>query len=113
MVPRYYTWCRSAFAPAPGTCVILVQRLRVPYDLGQPEHHQRTASVAHAGVVAERADRAECRGRIFGADAERHAGSGPAADAREDGNVLLAVGPEVRHRVADDPGGRLEPPQLR
>src|SRR2546426_5094297 len=62
--------------------------------------------------ITERADRAQRRRGIFGADAERHAGAGPAADPREHGDVLLAVRPEVGHRVADDARRALEPPQL-
>src|SRR3989442_4429790 len=79
----------------------------------QAEPHQRTARVAHIGVIAERADRPECGGRIFRTDAERHAGARPAPDAREHGDVLLAVRPRVSHRVADDAPGQLDPPQLR
>src|SRR2546426_8049849 len=36
--------------------------------------------------ITERADRAQRRRGIFGADAERHAGAGPAADPREHGD---------------------------
>src|SRR5947199_3725843 len=78
----------------------------------EPEHQQRAAGVAHAGVVGERADRAECRGRVLRADAEGHAGPGPAADAREHGDVLLAVRPEIAHRIADYARRALEATQL-
>src|SRR2546422_4933212 len=59
----------------------------------QAEHHQRTARVAHVGVIAERADRPECGGRIFRTDAERHAGARPAARSEE-----RRVGKECRSR---------------
>src|SRR5438034_6259924 len=74
---------------------------------------QRAARVADVDVVTEGADRAERGGRILGADAERHTGAGPAAHSGEHGDVLLAVGPQIGHRVADDAGGRLELPQER
>src|SRR4029077_2749595 len=74
-------------------------------DCLQPEHEQRAARVADVDVVTEGADRAERRGRILGADAERHTSARPAADSGEHGDVLLAVGPQIGHRVADDPGG--------
>src|SRR5256885_12075915 len=35
-------------------------------------------------IITERADRAQRRRGIFGADAERHAGAGPAADPRSE-----------------------------
>src|SRR5439155_4184819 len=41
----------------------------------EPEHHQRAAGVRHVRVIAERADRAQRRRRIFGPDAERHTGA--------------------------------------
>src|SRR5438552_2193285 len=78
----------------------------------EPEHHQRAAGVRHVRVVAERADRAQRRRRIFRPDAERHAGAGPATDPREHDDVLLAVRTAVGHRVADDARRTLEPPQL-
>src|SRR5689334_23234357 len=79
----------------------------------QPEHEQRAARIADVDVVTEGTDRAERGGRILGADAERHTGAGPAAHSGEHGDVLLAVGPQIGHRVADDAGGRLELPQER
>src|SRR6266852_4123337 len=110
-VAKYYTRCRSGFAPAPGALHICLLRLALLFDCLQPEHEQRAARVADVDVVTEGADRAECGGRILGADAERHTRAGPATDAGEHGDVLLAVGPQIGHRVADDSGGRLELPQ--
>src|SRR6266516_2868554 len=105
--------CRSAFAPAPGVLLIYLRRLVLLYDCLQPEHEQRAARVADVDVVTEGTDRADRGGRVLGADAERDTCAGPAADSGEHGEVLLAVGPQIRHRVADDPGGRLELPQQR
>src|SRR5881296_3185798 len=110
-VAKYYTRCRSGFAPAPGALLIYLPRLVLPFDCLQPEHEQRAARVADVDVVTEGADRAECGGRILGADAERHACPGPATDSGEHGDVLLAIGAQVGHRVADDSGRRLELPQ--
>src|SRR5882672_6114810 len=112
-VAKYYTRCRSGFAPAPGARHICQLRLVLPCDCLQPEHEQRAARVADVDVVTKGADRAECGGRILGADAERYTSARPAADAGEHGDVLLAVGPQIGHRVADDPGGCLELPQQR
>src|SRR3989454_12388508 len=56
----------------------------------QAEHHQRTARVAHIGVIAERADRPECGGRVFRTHADRPAAAPPAAAAREHRRGLLA-----------------------
>src|SRR5216684_682672 len=112
-VAKYYTRCRSGFAPAPGALHICLLRLLLPCDCLQPEHEQRTARVADVDVVTEGTDRAECGGRILGADAERHTSARPAADSGQHGDVLLAVGPQIGHRVANDPGGRLELPQQR
>src|SRR6266446_614711 len=112
-VAKYYTRCRSGFAPAPGVLHISRLRLVLPCDCLQPEHEQRAARVADVDVVTKGADRAECGGRILGADAERHTSARPAADSGEHGDVLLAVGPQIGHRVADDPGGCLELPQQR
>src|SRR5882762_111634 len=111
-VAKYYTRCRSGFAPAPGAHICRL-RLVLPCDCLQPEHEQRAARVADVDVVTKGADRAECGGRILGADAERHTSARPAADSGEHGDVLLAVGPQIGHRVADDPGGCLELPQQR
>src|SRR5207248_4075715 len=77
-VAKYYTRCRSAFAPAPGARRICLLRLMLLFDCLQPEHEQRAARVADVDVVTESADRAERGGRIFGADAECHTCPGPA-----------------------------------
>src|SRR5207244_5376864 len=52
-------------------------------------------------------------GRILGADAERDARAGPAAHSGEHGDVLLAIGSEIRHRVPDDARRALELPEQR
>src|SRR6266487_1976979 len=82
-VAKYYTRCRSAFAPAPGALRICLLRLVLPFDSLQPEHEQRAARVADVDVVTEGADRAERGGRILGADAKRDTCAGPAAHSGE------------------------------
>ncbi len=77
----------------------------------EPEDGHDAALVAELTRVAEGAERAETGGRIFSADARGHADTGPAADARVDGHVLLAIGREVGHRVADDARRGLELPE--
>src|SRR5690242_9716505 len=79
----------------------------------QPEHEQRAARIADVDVVTEGTDRAQRGGRILGADAERHTGARPAAHSGEHGDVLLAIGSEIRHRVPDDARRALELPQQR
>src|SRR2546430_3560893 len=111
-VQTYYTRRRSAFAPAPGAPSLLRCCYAVTTSR-QGEHHERAARVADIRVVAEGANRAERGGRILRADPQSDALPGPAAPSGEPGDVLLAVGPQVRHRVPDDAGGRLELPQLR
>jgi len=49
-VAKYYTRCRSAFAPAPGVLLIYIRRLVLLYDCLQPEHEQRAARVADVDV---------------------------------------------------------------
>src|SRR4051812_21090521 len=68
----------------------------------ESEDGQYATLVAEVPRVAERAERAQTGGRIFGADARSHADTGPAANAREHGHVLLAIGTVIGHRVADD-----------
>src|SRR3954454_1762555 len=73
--------------------------------LRKREHRQLAAE---GGVVVESrvaADRAETGGRI--GEACRKADAGPAADAGEHGDVLLAL-VRVGHHVSDDAGGSLE-----
>src|SRR2546425_5382576 len=106
-VAKYYTRCRSGFAPAPGARHICQLRLVLPCDCLQPEHEQRAARVADVDVVTEGADRAECGGRILRAEAQRPTRPPPASDSGEHRDVLLAVGPPLRHRSANEPGGRL------
>src|SRR3989442_9264185 len=112
-VPKYYTRCRSAFAPAPGALLHLPTAIGVTLRLLTTRTRAACRPVADVDVVTEGADRAERGGRILGADAERHTGAGPAAHSGEHGDVLLAVGSQIGHRVADDAGGRLELPQER
>ena len=50
--------------------------------------------------------------RIVGGDIGKRDRAHPAADARVDGDVLLAVGPEVGDRVADDARRDVELPEL-
>src|SRR4051812_5995502 len=80
--------------------------------LVQAEDRQHSALGAELVGIAERAESAQARRRVLVADSGGDADAGPSADAGEDGDVLLAVGPEVRHRVADDPGRSLEPPEI-
>src|SRR5678816_191939 len=87
-------------------CLLLLHRAI------EREDGEHAALVRELARVAERAERAEARGRIFGADAGGDADARPATDAREHGDVLLAVGPHVRHRVADDARRGLELPDL-
>src|SRR5213082_2406774 len=110
-VQTYYTRRRSAFAPAPGAPSLLRCCYAVTTSR-QGEHHQGAARVADVRVVAESANRAERGGRILRADPQSDARSRPTTHAGQHGDVLLAVGPQVRHRVPDDAGGRLELPQL-
>src|SRR5438128_4842675 len=77
----------------------------------QAKHEQRAARVADVGVVPERADGPKGGRGIVRSDAERNAGPRPAAYPGEHGDVLLAVGPQVGHRVADDARRALELPQ--
>src|SRR6266571_2984684 len=81
-------------------------------SLLQAKHEQRAARVADVGVVPERADGPKGGRGIVRSDAERNAGPRPAAYPGEHGDVLLAVGPQVGHRVADDARRALELPQL-
>src|SRR5207237_8037912 len=80
--------------------------------LVQTEYRQHSALRAELVRVSEGAEGAEARRRVLVADPGSDADACPAADPGEDGDVLLAVGSEERHRVADDPGGSLEPPEL-
>src|SRR6185503_16388456 len=77
----------------------------------QREHRQYAALIAETSNVRERADRAQRGGRIFAADIAGNSDTGPSADARQHGHVLLAVRPRVRHGIADDSRWRLELPQ--
>src|SRR6266404_191837 len=52
-VAKYYTRCRSGFAPAPGALHISRLRLVLPCDCLQPEHEQRAARVADVDVVTK------------------------------------------------------------
>src|SRR5206468_13052580 len=52
-VAKYYTRCRSSFAPAPGVLRIYLLQLVLPFDCLQPEHEQRAARVADVDVVTE------------------------------------------------------------
>src|SRR2546427_4100592 len=83
-----------------------------PPQSRQREDEQRAAGVRHVEVITERADSAQPRSRVFRAHAQGDADAGPAADPREDGNVLLALRPCVRHRVTDDARRALEAPQF-
>src|SRR3954447_3551662 len=56
-------------------------------------------------------DEAERRGAVAWIEIARDNGAGPAADAGQHGHVLMAVGPAIGHRLADDPRGGLELPQ--
>src|SRR5438034_6208465 len=95
------TWVRACVA---GKTIRL--SLRPPSDrLRQRKHRQLAAErwVVLQGSVA--ADGAEAGGRIR--QASRKTDTGPAADTREDRNVLLAV-VLVGRDVADDAGRGLE-----
>src|SRR4029077_532727 len=91
----------------------LLRTATVTARLLQPEHEQCAARVADVGVIAEGADCAQRGGRILGADTERDARAGPAAHSGEHGDVLLAIGSEIRHRVPDDARRALELPEQR
>src|SRR3954462_10614061 len=80
--------------------------------LVQAEHRQHSALGAELVGIAERAESAQACRRVLVADSGGDADAGPSADPGEDGDVLLAVRSQVRHRVADDPGRSLEPPEL-
>src|SRR5579883_1116814 len=75
---------------------------------GQREHHQSTAEarVLLQGRIA--AHRSEARGRLL--QPRRHADSGPAADAGEHADVLLAT-VLISEHVADDSRRAVEFPQ--
>src|SRR3989454_10775780 len=83
-----------------------------PPQSRQREDEQRAAGVRHVEVITERADTPRPGLRVFRADAQGEAEAGPAADPREDGNVLLALRPSVRHRVTDNARRALEAPQF-
>src|SRR5207302_2855383 len=61
--------------------------------------------------VAHRVDEAAARGLIAGIQADGDDGARPAADAVEDGDVLLAAGTAKGDGLADDSRGGLELPQ--
>src|SRR2546422_8817878 len=82
-VAKYYTRCRSGFAPAPGALHICLLRLVLPFACLQPEHEQRAARVADVDVVTEGADRAECGGWIPRGDADGHTWARPPPHPRE------------------------------
>src|SRR5260370_42259579 len=102
-VAKYYTRCRSGFAPAPGVLHISRLRLVLPCDCLQPEHEQRAARVADVDVVTKGADRAECGGRILGAHAAPYTSPRPAARSGEPGHLLPAVAPQIAPPGSPDP----------
>src|SRR4029077_42541 len=75
--------------------------------LSRVEHLEREDG-EHAALrrelrgVTKGAERAETGGRVLSPDARGHADASPATDAREHGDILLAIRRSVRHRVADD-----------
>src|ERR1043166_1345283 len=110
---------RNCFWPAPKAhdatssiaAAIVCVRDIITSSLRKREDRQHAALVAEAGDVAERAERAEPRGRIVRADVRGDANPRPSADTGQHRDVLLAVGPDVGHRIADDAGRCLELPQ--
>src|SRR4026207_2136964 len=68
----------------------------------KPEDINRIAGSGVLLDVFHRADHAEPRVWIVGGDGWERDGAHPPANARIDGDVLLAVGSEICDRVADD-----------
>src|SRR5262249_3434673 len=104
--------CRSSFARTP--------RSRKPdryrSEAGgirsrKSEHREHAALVAEVRQVLEGTNRAETSGWIFKAHVRGDADARPSANTGEHRDVLLVVWTDVRHRIADDAGRRLELPQ--
>src|SRR5215204_6212912 len=75
------------------------------------EHVERAALRRRVRQVAHGVDEAERGARVPGVEAAGDDRTRPSAHARQNGDVLLAVGPAVRDRLPDDPRARLELPE--
>src|SRR3954470_17961764 len=79
--------------------------------LRQRKNMQHAALDGVFGQVAHRVGEAEAHGAVARVDFLRDGDAGPAADARENRDVLLAVRALERDRLADDSRARLELPE--
>src|SRR5690349_20564743 len=79
--------------------------------LGQRENIERAALLREQRKVLHRVGETTCTGSIADIEITRYDSASPSADARMDGDVLLAVGPAVRHGLTDDSGVGPELPQ--
>src|SRR5215470_9537501 len=109
---------RNSFTSAPKTHVAPMSTASTatmaPIDrmlLRKRERSQNAALIAEAADVSKRAERSQSCGRIVGADVRGDPDPRPPSDSRQYGDILLAVGTNVGHRVADDARRRLEFPQ--
>src|SRR5690349_18210390 len=80
---------------------------------GQREDIELASGARVLRQILHRADEAAARRRIFRRQLCRDDGAGPAANAREHGDVLLAVRTEIRDRLTDDARARLVLPLQR
>src|SRR5215470_2879268 len=83
--------------------------LEADFGLRQREHDEHATELGVLAQLLVAANRAEAVGVLL--ETRGEADAGPAADAGEHADVLLALELPGVH-VADDPGGRLEPEQL-
>src|SRR5438874_3857417 len=79
--------------------------------LRQRKYMQHAAFHGVLRQVLHRVDEAEGRRAVPGVDLAGDHDPRPAANAGENGDVLLSVRSAVAHRLADDPGTRAEAPQ--
>src|SRR4051794_21131616 len=100
---------QPAIRPTPHRARIMP---RDHFALGQCEDIQRPSLHGDLWEVLHRVDEAERGGGVAGVESAGDDRAGPAADAGEDRDVLLAVGPLVGDRLADDAGAALEFPKL-
>src|SRR5215204_4983739 len=75
------------------------------------EHMEGSSFRGRVLQVAHGVDEAERRGAVADVEVAGDDRTRPAADAGQDGDVLLAVRPAIGRRLADDPGAGLELPQ--
>src|SRR5439155_11701400 len=90
---------------------VAIRQSATSATLPKAEDIEHSAFLRDVRQVAHHVGETPCRGAVARVEISRNDGARPSAHARENGDVLMPVGPAIRDRLADDSGACLVFPE--